>query len=376
MTFKDRNGDKHRLYPKSRKEPTIVILESTPKPIEVQLDSEIVISKNADDQENVGLLSDAKNYFVRDVKGIIKNIELRKEEQENRVKGADKATDKRLLVLIRQRDRNLKVLVDKLKLASFSDGEKVTVKTETKFRDNGTDGDFVEASPLTYLQGKYKGASPGSTKPDGWEFAQGLNKELGGIAYIRGHMLNDGLHGPNTKWNLKPISQRMNRAMDQQIENHTRRELRQKHKILFYRAEVIYYHKGSRNTTGNFPRVLRVTWGHLLKNGKFDPKGEKANVQTLRFEQSFPQQKSISINELGKDLLIKNLEPLGIPATFTKKVILKLRENKQSNRFNSFEEFENNYEQKIEGTKKEESNFSSIFDNVYDLNINGVLNFN
>jgi len=115
----------------------------------------------------------------------------------------------------------------------------------------------------------------GSANPLGWEHAQDLNEQFGGTVYIRGHMLNDNLHGPNSNWNLKPISQRMNREMDQKIENNAVREHKEKHKMLYYRATVKEYHKGDRNSTGAFPKILKVEWGHLLKEGKFDEKGIK-----------------------------------------------------------------------------------------------------
>ena len=68
---------------------------------------------------------------------------------------------------------------------SYSHGEKTKVKTHVTHQDSGSAGDFVEAKPLTYLEGNTKGRGPGSANPPGWRFAQNLNEQFGGAFYIR-----------------------------------------------------------------------------------------------------------------------------------------------------------------------------------------------
>ncbi len=342
ISFTAADGSRHRVYPKNKREPKIIMLASNPKPIEVQIDSEIAISKENSDMDNVLVLEEAKTYYRENVKPIVSKIELiEKEENSSKkdVDGADKTAANKLKKLVGVRKRKVKGLTQILSRASFSEGEKTKVKTVTKWQDSGAAGDYVEAAPLTYLQGEFKGASPGSTVPRGWKYALDLNDQLGGVAYIRGHMLNDGLHGPNKKWNLKPISNRMNREMDQKIENHARRELREKHKILFYKATVKKYHKGELNEIGAFPQTLEVEWGHLMKNGKHDANGSKVPVQKILFEQSRPEPNTVNVNELGETVLIRNLVKKGISEKFVKEVIIYLKNKANNNRFDGFTGF-------------------------------------
>jgi hypothetical protein len=356
VNFTAADGSHHELYPESRSKPENIILASTPKPIEVQLDSEISISREEGNIDNVAKLENAKEFYKNKVKSKISELKLEqlREENNNRdVEGSKTDSQKRLEKLISERDEDINSLKRLLKQATFSSGKKSEVKTKTTWQDNGTAGDYVEASPLTYLQGDFKGASPGSANPPGWKFAQDINKKGDGTIYIRGHMLNDGLHGPNTNWNLKPISNRMNREMDQSIENHAKREKAQKHKILYYKAIVEEYHRGDRDGIGAFPKKLSVEWGHLMKDGKFDEKGDKKQIQFKRFEQSQPIQNSIPVNELGGSLIIRIFNDLGLSEKFAKEVFLYLKNKKTNNKFEHFEDFRRSYITNIIGSGRE-----------------------
>lgn len=362
VSFTAADGSHHELYPESKSKPESIILASIPKPIEVQLDGEISISREEGNDGNVTKLRNAKEFYKNKVKPKISELkleQLREENSDRDVKGSKTDSQKRLDKLINERDEDILSLKNLLEKASFSGGKKTEVKTKTTWQSNGTAGDYVEASPLTYLQGEFKGASPGSANPPGWKFAQDINKKGDGTIYIRGHMLNDGLHGPNTNWNLKPISNRMNREMDQSIENHAKREKAQKHKILYYKATVDEYHHGDRNGAGAFPKKLTVEWGYLMKDGKFDEKGDKKRIQEMEFSQSQPVANSIPVNELGDTLIVRVFGDLGLSEKFAKEVFLYLKNKKTNNKFENFRDFQDDYLEKIVGTKREDAdNFS------------------
>ena len=375
VNFTAADGSHHELYPESRSKPENIILASTPKPIEVQLDSEISISREKGNIDNVAKLENAKEFYKNKVKSKISELKLEQLREENNsrdVEGSKTDSQKRLEKLISERDKDINSLKGLLKQATFSSGKKSEVKTKTTWQDNGIAGDYVEALPLTYLQGEYKGASPGTANPPGWKFAQDINKKGDGTIYIRGHMLNDGLHGPNTNWNLKPISNRMNREMDQSIENHAKREKAQKHKILYYKAIVEEYHRGDRDGIGAFPKKLTVEWGHLMKDGKFDEKGDKKQIQSKRFEQSQPVQNSIPMNELGGSLIVRIFGNLGLSEKFAKEVFLYLKNKKTNKKFEHFEDFRRNYIMYIDGTERD---MKSDYINFGRLVRNNELNF-
>jgi len=374
ISFTAADGSKHRIYPKSRRDPKRIMLASTPKPIEVQLISEIAISKENGDIQNVNKLEAAKTYYLVNVKGKVSKLAVKERELNNTkrdVTGADKNAINSVEKLVKSRDERFAELKRLLELATYSHGKKTKVKTHVTYQDSGSAGDFVEAKPLTYLKGNTKGAKPGSANPPGWRFAQGLNKQFDGDVYIRGHMLNDNIHGPNSNWNLKPISQRMNREMDQKIENHAVREHKEKHKILYYRATVKEYHKGERNSTGAFPKTLIVEWGHLLKDGKFDENGTKVKVQEEKMSQSFPESKSININEFGETLLVRNLTNLGLSEKFIKGVIVYLKNTTEERRFENDRDFIKRYN-KLNDKRKN----SEMFDLFLNLLDNRQINFN
>ncbi|MFL9833750.1 hypothetical protein [Chryseobacterium terrae] len=374
ISFTAADGSRHKLYPESKSKSDNILLASIPKPIVVQLDSEISISREKGDMDNVTKLENAKEFYETTAKNKIKDLKISQEHEEKserELEGSKKDAQERLKELARKRDEDIATLVGLLEQATFSEGKKSEVKTKTTWQDNGTAGDYVEASPLTYLQGDFKGASPGSANPPGWNFAKAINKNGKGTIYIRGHMLNDGLHGPNKNWNLKPISNRMNREMDQSIENHAKREKSEKHKILYYKATVNEYYPGDREEIGAFPKSLTVEWGHLMKDGKFDEKGDKKQIQSKRFEQSEPIKESIPVNELGDRLIIRVFKNLGLSEKFAKEVFLYLKNNR-TNKFENFRDFQNDYFNKIFGTNRESA---SDFNSFRMLDRNGKINF-
>ncbi|MFY7843742.1 hypothetical protein [Chryseobacterium gambrini] len=379
ISFTAADGSRHKLYPESRSKPNSIMLASIPRPIIIQLKSEISISREKGDMDNVVKLENALAFYEGPVSEKIKYLEIKQNEEENNertLEGSRKGLSsiEKLRDLVHNRDEDIATLIGLLEKATFSSGKKGEVKTKTTWQDNGTAGDFVEASPLTYLQGDFKGSKPGGANPPGWEFAQAINKVGKGIIYIRGHMLNDGLHGPNTDWNLKPISNSMNREMDQEIENYAKRETEQKHKILYYKTTVNEYYPGGREEAGAFPKKLTVEWGHLMKDGKFDEKGDKKQIQSKRFEQTEPLAGSIPVNELGDRLIVRVFKNLGLSEKFAKEVFLYLKESKPTGKFDNFQDFSDYYEEKIIEDKSEKAS-PNDFNTFRILSRNNKINF-
>lgn len=70
------------------------------------------------------------------------------------------------------------------------------------------------------------------------------------IKYIRGHMLNEHLHGPGTNDNLVPISVAFNNLMRTKIEDATKEAVNSNNKVVRFEAEALNW--------GNFPGYLNL----------------------------------------------------------------------------------------------------------------------
>lgn len=133
----------------------------------------------------------------------------------------------------------------------------------------------VQALPLTYLSGNTRGSGPGR-EPPGWDHAVKLDTRADGTSastWVRGHLLNDNLHGPGTDWNLVPITKDMNSKMEADVESPAKSAIRERGKLYFYRAEVTFWSDPA--PVGHFPKSIDVTWGTARR----DPKDKKTFVE-------------------------------------------------------------------------------------------------
>ena len=121
-----------------------------------------------------------------------------------------------------QADRAMKVWDDlKLKLVAFMNelkGASTHKDTDIKFDGglkHGEIGKGATAFPLTI---KGKGGSVPGTDNAIWNKVK-LRRKGGGTWYIRGHLINDNLHGPGSNnENLTPISGDANKQHNRQVE--------------------------------------------------------------------------------------------------------------------------------------------------------------
>lgn len=115
-----------------------------------------------------------------------------------------------------------------------------------------------------------------------------LRKEGARSYYIRGHMLNDNLHGPGKWYNMTPLSQKGNKAHLQSAENAVKRAV-QSGGVVNYKVEATYG-RGD----------LSVTKAQLNKLGIDETKQE--DIMTIRSaEQHVPTKLTVAATLLVKD---------------------------------------------------------------------------
>ena len=137
---------------------------------------------------------------------------------------------------------------------------------------SGSKANQVEANPLTHLPGNTRGSTPGENPP-GWTHAVKLDtdpktgKRLSN--WVRGHLLNEHLHGPGRKWNLVPITKKTNKDMESSVERQAKSAIRKKGNVIFYKSSVSF-HSG-KWPVSSFPASINVTWGFLKRIPGSDP---------------------------------------------------------------------------------------------------------
>ena len=163
---------------------------------------------------------------------------------------ADRSRIKSLVLSLRNQ---LKAVSEELRRADFAEAS--TVQTKVTFRPGSPK--TVLALPLSYLPGNTKGSSP-RADPPGWKHAADLNALEGSSGvWVRGHLLNDNLHGPGDADNLVPITKSMNASMESGVEGPAKAALRSKKKLLFYDAKAIFWGGSGKST--EFPKQVQIT---------------------------------------------------------------------------------------------------------------------
>lgn len=236
-------------------------------------------------------LKDAALKTALDREREARKLDVRK--QDNRAKAAE----------TKRRDK-LVVLAMKLEGTTFGDNR--LIQSEVKSLSQGDKGAI--ALPLTYFSGKVKGSAPkDSSPPDGWKHATEINDATGSTVYIRGHLVNDNLHGPGLDWNLVPITQSTNRRMSQQIEEEAKGRMRQQKDVLYYKAWATVW-KGS--PIQGMGRQIFVEYGTLK---------EDAAKPVARWE----QKKIKSTSDLKDDEPDKTVSRLGVRVGVAGRVLLR-----------------------------------------------------
>ena len=367
--FTNIENDSHTLYFRDKGLESELYMQSKDDHVESHLKHAISIATTTQEKEHA---QKGLNHYSNKVSPKIKTLN-RLENQKIKLENND-ATTKKVDILSNQinkenklQDKELAILAKLFKKIKFEKGGQPTAeKTKvTSKQDSEGRALYVEASPLTWVPGNTKGSSP-FQNPLGWDDTKDVIRS--GI-YIRGHMLNDNIHGPGVAWNLVPITRVMNSNMEVQAERHGKEVLSSKHKIMWYKTTIIDYYNNTDNKNDRyFPVKLKVEWGEFKNSkGEYDPKGKIINKQAKEFSQGKPAL-PFNINDLGETLLIKKLS---LNPKFAKAIT---EERKVNGWFDTIRGFENRMEKYYE--KKVDNNKLDIFlDKIIYLENTQVITF-
>ncbi|MEW7281343.1 DNA/RNA non-specific endonuclease [Aquimarina sp. 2201CG1-2-11] len=334
VPFTSVENEQHTLYFKEKGDRDELYMHSKDDHVENHLNNAKNLAETDSERENVeaGL-----TYYKKEVLPI--NVQLSKLENK-RVKLLNatgdntkkiEANDKKIKEKNKKQDEVLLKLGKLFKAIKFEDKvvptavkTKVTSKQDSKGRPV-----HVEASPLTWIAGNTTGSSP-YQKPTGWSYAQDVEEIRKGI-YIRGHMLNDNIHGPGVTWNLVPITRVINSNMEVQAESKGKEVLKEKHRIMWYKTTVIDYYNNTDNENDKyFPTQLKVEWGSYKDNDVNKAIIDKGNATFSQGKPAMP----FNINDLGEKLLS---DKLGVDKKFAKAIT---EERKANGWFNDQDNFE------------------------------------
>jgi len=315
------DNDSHTLYYKGEDENAVLYMASEKDAIERHLDN--AEKANAEnDTENLENIHATRKFYI----GKLKPVEdkLRSEQKRTKKLSNEQSKEKNrkeIKSLDKDHDSLFEQLSELVAKIKFAKATPTTIKTnvihtthsvfEGKQRPKS-----VTASPLTWIAGNTIGSKPGGANPPGWEYAKNKVREN---IYIRGHMLNDNIHGPNDNWNLVPITRTMNSTMEGEAESKGKNVLKKTSAIMYYKTTILDYHSGNIDPEhAYFPKNLRVEWGDLMKDGKHHPEGKVVNGGSKEFSQGVPPvPEAFNINDLG-DINLKNY--LGLDEKFANAV--------------------------------------------------------
>ena len=145
--------------------------------------------------------------------------------------------------------------------------------------------------------------------------------------WVRGHLLNDNLHGPGTSTNLVPITQRMNREMEAGVESSAKASIQTKGKFYFYRAEATFWKQPA--PIDAFPEKIIVKWGEAERTAPNSTTfKEKTAKPAVKIEMGSPPPAVAtafvpSINGGSPSLLFNAIEKHGkVTAYFISNILL------------------------------------------------------
>ncbi|OCA77261.1 hypothetical protein BBI01_02015 [Chryseobacterium artocarpi] len=355
ITFKNIENVNHKLYFKGEGENAELYMQSTPISVMSHLNNAKKVAQTEGEKKSVeagiahyesvvaplnSKLSKLENERIR--------LKVNNENGENETK--IEAKQKIISEQNELQDKALDKLSILFKTIKFDDGvQPTTVKTfVTSTQDNMGRAREVEAKPLTWMPGNTKGSGP-YQDPLGWNYAteKGTAKEvkIRDLIYIRGHLLNDKIHGPGVKWNLVPITRVVNSNMEEEAEKNGKKVLEEKerHRIMWYKTTIIEYHDPIGNENENnkyFPKEIKVEWGdYKNKDGNYDANGQLVDKKEAVFVQGKPAM-PYNINDLGETLLV---DKLNLNPKFALAVNEERKKIKWFNDFNMFEMSMTNY---------------------------------
>lgn len=146
------------------------------------------------------------------------------------------------------------------------------VKDDTVGSGMAEMGQHLIVKPLSLNPGNLAGSQPTIVT----DLGRDLKSMYPGY-FVEGHLLNHRMHGPgNERWNLTPISQKTNQAMERKTESTAKDKMLSEGKVLSYEAEVNYLNSLDKNAptypheqiAGSiYMKVEELTW----QNGSWEP---------------------------------------------------------------------------------------------------------
>ena len=335
VSFKSKDGGSHKVFYKGAASQAHLMVASDEDRVEVFLARKQTEAKDPVQQKAIKKAESAYGKVLA-TEERIKKAEARKaaaqtpkgKEQANRtIKGASAEL----------RD-NLLVFSGTLGALDFAGESDLLVKTVVK----PGSPKVVEANPLTYLPGDQPG-SPPKEDPPGWEHAVNIDTDPATgkrrSNWVRGHLLNENLHGPGVDWNLVPITQKTNSDMKGSAEAAAKRAIATKGNVIYYRAEVKFY--GGQPPVSDFPERILVNWGKLERAPGSSPPSFRpvdGSDNAYKFKQDAPPETpgdiKYNLNDVGRDALVKLT---GISHRFG---LLIRDEMLREARFRSYDDFE------------------------------------
>ncbi|MGB6300846.1 MAG: DUF4157 domain-containing protein, partial [Rivularia sp. (in: cyanobacteria)] len=242
--FKGEDGETHTLFFQGQDKSAELMVASKPKTLDE------FIKKH---QKNVNPGS-PEEKILQEVKQLAKEVDDIKQNITNKNK------DKNLPTTYSAKNGGAKIKnkldTIAIKLENFyaqgSNKVKDLPETQVDFKTrnqsiegnvSSEDAEEMIAQPLSLKPGNTTGSQP-SQDSNLWKKVQQRNKQ--GQIYIRGHLLNHQVHGPGEIQNLTPITQKLNREMEQQVETHVKKLVLQDKKVLSYKVTVEYGGHGKR----------------------------------------------------------------------------------------------------------------------------------
>jgi hypothetical protein len=271
--FKSKDGGSHKIYYEGRGENAELMVASKPMTIGGFLAKKLR-NDDATDKEK-----DVARRATKAYKTVLSNQltleRLRREKKalsKSLTEAQKKERSKEIDRQVSAYRQSLGALAGILKEVKFEEESDLLIRTDIHATSGGDKA--VEALPLTHLAGNETGSPPGSADPPGWQHARKL-EEKGEDRWVRGHLVNDNLHGPGKNFNLVPITGSMNTSMSAKLEEPAKKKLRQKRNVLYYHAEAQLW--GGTGGAKDLGRKITVTWGTLEKIENKEPKNWEKN---------------------------------------------------------------------------------------------------
>ncbi|MDV7144024.1 DUF4157 domain-containing protein [Tropicimonas sp. TH_r6] len=251
--FRSKDGGDHKIYYKGEGTRADLWIASTPSAFQTFIAAQM----KSDDKAQAKLAKEANRIYVKQV--------LKSEERMDKLQAERKAIGSANKDAYRKKQGELQTEIRNFRtqllalsgvLKQMNIDDVAAARTKVTYTDAGHKQ--VTALPLTFIPGDEKGSSP-SEDPPGYDYARRINTAEGKTVWIRGHLLNDNVHGPGKARNMVPIPQSTNRLMESKAESDLKRRVHSQKEQLYFRATATFWPSTKEETRG-FPKKLVLVW--------------------------------------------------------------------------------------------------------------------